>query len=241
MARIRLEDIIEELSQDGWKVLSDTYKNLDTEMAFECSEGHSVYSTWKKIRRKRECPICEQNILKEQDTKIIPKKKGEKRILALDQATRKSGFSIYSNGKLLRFGTFETQLSDEIARDHQIKMWLISMINNWQPDIIGLEGIQFQQGKGMGVTTFATLARLQGILMETMYNMDVPYMICHVGTWRQHCGVKGKTRADKKKSMQMLVKKWFDVSVDDDCADAVGIGKYVADIYDDFSKIENWE
>ena len=47
MARIRLEDIIEELSQDGWKVLSDTYKNLDTEMAFECSEGHSVYSTWK--------------------------------------------------------------------------------------------------------------------------------------------------------------------------------------------------
>jgi len=25
-ARIRLEDIIEELSQDGWKVLSDTYK-----------------------------------------------------------------------------------------------------------------------------------------------------------------------------------------------------------------------
>ena len=78
----------------------------------------------------------------------------------------------FSNGELLRYGTFETQLSDEIARDTTIKNWLISMIQNWQPDLIALEGIQFQQN--MGVTTFEVLARLQGILMNCAYECEIP-------------------------------------------------------------------
>ena len=35
MARINLEDIRAELNKDGWKVISEEYVNLDTEMIFE--------------------------------------------------------------------------------------------------------------------------------------------------------------------------------------------------------------
>ena len=57
MSKIKIEDIRKELQDDGWKLISDTYENLDSEMIFQCPEGHTVYSSWKKLRTKKECPI----------------------------------------------------------------------------------------------------------------------------------------------------------------------------------------
>lgn len=239
MSKISIDLIKEELKDTGWQILSEEYKNLDSELIFLCPEGHRVYNSWKKVRTKRECPVCKQNCFKEQEQKIINKKSNEKRILALDQATYISGWSVFSNGELLRYGTFETKLEDEIARDNTIKNWLINMVQNWQPDIVAIEGIQYQQNEG--VTTFEKLARLQGILMECIYELGLPYQVCHTQVWRAHCGVKGKTRADKKKSMQLIVKEKFDISVSNDCADAIGIGIYVADTHFKKPIIENWE
>lgn len=244
MARIKIEDIRLELAQDNWKVISDTYENLDSELVFECSEGHKVYAPWKKIRQKRECPICKSNEYKEQNTKIIPKKKGITRILALDQATRTTGWAIFDDKQLVKYGKFETSLKEEIERDNAIKVWLVSMIANWQPDWIGIEGIQLQEKseeRKMGVTVFETLARLQGILMEAAFELKVPFQICPTNTWRQHCGVKGRTRSDKKRSMQLLAKQWYDITIVDDESDAIGIGRYMADTINKKYKIENWE
>jgi hypothetical protein len=58
MAKIKIEDIQNELGADGWQVISTEYVNLDTEMTFECPEGHRVFLPWKKIRSRRECPTC---------------------------------------------------------------------------------------------------------------------------------------------------------------------------------------
>ena len=239
MARIKIETIAEELAADGLQVLSTDYQNLETEMEFLCAEGHKVYAPWKKIRTKRECPVCKQNQYKQVTNIIKPKTKGENRVLALDQASHITGYSIFDGPNLITYGTFEAKETDEVKRFHEIKLWLISMIENWQCDIIGIEGIQFQQN--MGVTTFQTLARLQGILMDLCVELNIPYVICPTNTWRAHCEVKGKTRTDKKRSMQLLVKKWYDVTVSDDIADAVGIGKYVTDTNQQKTKIINWE
>lgn len=239
MSKIKIEDIRAEVEKDGWKLISSEYTNLDTEMEFLCDEGHGVFAPWKKIRQGRECPVCKLNNYKNQDHKIIPKDKGVFRILALDQATRTSGFSIFDGHSLVKYGTFIVDLDDEIARDMKIKHWLLSMIDSWQIDFVAIEGIQYQPEKG--VTTFETLARLQGILMECLYERNIPYKIAPTNTWRHHCGVKGRARADQKKSMQLLVKQWFDVNVDNDCADAIGIGKYTSDTYVPATKVFNWE
>jgi len=84
MARITIETINEELKETGWKCISRTYQNLDTPLEFECDEGHAVQATWKKIRSKRECPRCKENKLKERILKAEPKKKGIRRVLAID-------------------------------------------------------------------------------------------------------------------------------------------------------------
>ena len=253
MSKIKLNNIIEELREKKWEVLSEQYENLNSEMVFKCPEGHTVYSTWKKLRNKTECPICKANIYKDQSSNIINKKNNVFRTLALDQATRVTGYSIYDNNKLVKYGVFETNLSDEIERDHSLKVWLINMINNWKPDLIGLEDIQLQnfgeKGKGkefcsangVGIQTYKTLAHLQGILMETCFENKVSYVVCPPATWRAYCKVTGKSKADKKRSMQLKVKELFDISVTNDEADAIGIGKYLAEKMGRTTQIISWE
>ena len=245
MAAIKIENIRQSLAEQGWTLISDEYHNLNEELIYKCPEGHTVYGPWKKFRNKCECPECKKNSLIKFDGTIIPKPKGVRRVLALDQATHVSGWSVFDDEKLVNFGVFKTTMNEEMARCTEIKSWLISMINNWNPDFVGFEGIQFQNSsdgvRTMGVTVFETLAHLQGILMQTCYELDVKYDTCSTNTWRAHCGVKGRTRTDKKRSMQLLVKQWYDLSVSDDESDAIGIGKYYAEKGAKKLMVENWE
>lgn len=242
MAKITIEEIQRVLAQDGWKIESTQYVNLDSELTFICNEGHSVYSNWKKIRNKRECPRCKDNKFKNQSSVVKPSEDGTIRLLALDQASHTTGWAVFDNNKLIRFGAFTTSKSDEIARDSAIKDWLLSMIETYRPQRVALEGIQLQEDDGTGRKSplvFQLLARLQGILMECLYSNNIDYMVCPTNTWRHHCGVKGKFRSDRKRSMQMLVKQWYDVSVSDDEADAIGIGKYASECKWEESKKKN--
>lgn len=243
MGKIKIDDIRKAAIEHDWKVISETYKNLDTEMTFECDEGHKVYLPYKQIRDKWECPLCKKNQYHQFDTKIIKKDNNKQRVIALDQATHMTGYSIFDNNELIYSDVFEAKEDNEIDRDIEIRNWLIQMIQKWQPDIIGLEDIQLQQfdNKLVGVTTYRTLARLQGILLAACRENNVDCVVCSPSTWRAHCKVKGRTRADKKKSMQTLVKQWFDISVTDDIADAIGIGKYISDTYKKKVEIFNWE
>ena len=47
MSKIKIEDIKEELSKDNWELISEEYQNLDSELVFKCSEGHTVFAPWK--------------------------------------------------------------------------------------------------------------------------------------------------------------------------------------------------
>jgi len=51
-------------------------------MEFLCKEGHNVHSTWKKLRKNIECPLCKQNIYNKEG--VISSKKCGTRVLALD-------------------------------------------------------------------------------------------------------------------------------------------------------------
>ena len=239
MARISIDEIKNSISADGWTLISETYQNLDSNLEFKCNKGHIVISPWKKIRENRICPTCMRERLKTKEFKNTKKKKGEYRILALDQATHISGYAIFSNKNLIDYGTFEATGANDIERSIQVKQWMISLIDQFQIDFVGIEGIQYQTAAG--VTTFETLARLQGILAATCYEEKISYKIASTNTWRAHCGVQGRTRPDKKRSMQRLVQEWFKIKPTEDEADAIGIGKYFCDIQTPKVEIVDWE
>lgn len=239
MPRISIDEIQKQVQADGWQLISKTYQNLDSNLTFQCNKGHILDAPWKKIRENRICPTCMRERLKTKEFHNTKKKKGDYRILALDQATHISGYAVFNNKNLIDYGAFEATGDNDIERSVQVKQWLISLIDQFQIDFVGLEGIQYQTAAG--ITTFETLARLQGILAATCVEEKVQYKIANTNTWRVHCGVKGRTRTDKKRSMQLLVKEWFNITPSEDEADAIGIGKYFTDLQTPKVEIVDWE
>jgi hypothetical protein len=101
--------------------VSEKYTNLDSNLEFKCNKGHAIVAPWKKIRENRICPTCMRERLKTKEFKNTKKKKSEYRILALDQATHISGYSVFSNKNLIDYGTFEATGENDIERSVQVK------------------------------------------------------------------------------------------------------------------------
>lgn len=243
MSKIKIENIRKAAIEHGWTLQSDTYKNLKTPLNFTCNEGHEVYLPYERVRDKWECPICKKNQYYDFDEILPHKSATTQRTLGLDQATHITGYSVFDGNELVYAGTFEATAEDEIERDIQIRNWLDNLLYNNSIDLVGIEGIQLQQfnNKTIGVTTYQTLARLQGILMAVCKDRKIDCYVCPPATWRAHCRVKGRSRVDKKRSMQAKIKEWFDITVSDDVADAIGIGMYIKDNYKKTVETFNWE
>ena len=59
----------------------------------------------------------------------------------MDQATHISGYSLFSNKELIDFGKFEVNGNSDFERSLKVKEWLINLVDKFDPDFIGLEGI----------------------------------------------------------------------------------------------------
>lgn len=234
MSKIKIEEVRKDLEENGWELISNKYENLQSELSMKCPEGHNVYLPYGKWRKTHKCPICEKNPLIEIGHKIVPKNKDTIRILAIDDATRVSGWAIFDGEKLIQYGKIELTHASSIERINAMKLWVLNMVNMWNPDIVAIEDIQLQKFErnggenSEGVMTFKILAQLQGVLLDFFYENGIKSEIVHVSVWRKFCDIKGKSRSDKKKSAQLKIKDWYDISVTQDEADAICIGRYIA-------------
>lgn len=212
--------------------MSTEYVNLKTDLEIICPEGHTNYVSYEKWRRGNyECPICKQNPFAKAEANVT-KKKGY-RILAFDQASITSGWSVFDNEELIGYGKWSSDGSKSTERIAKTKYWIASMIKKWKPDEVIFEDIQLHSFQKNGMTgdaviTFKKLAHLQGVLKNYCYEMGLPYQVVPPATWRAYSEVKGKERTDKKRSAQLIVKKYYDVSVTQDEADALLIGRWAA-------------
>lgn len=236
MARITIEEVSQTRREHNWKVLTDEYINLDTVMTFQCDEGHKVITTWRKARKNFNCPVCQNNEYKTiTDSDIIPKPKGAHRILALDQSSQINGWSVYDNLELVNYGVYNCSMEKPVDRMVDISEWLTSMIYLWNPDEVGFEETNYNPRSNHN--TFKLLSQVMGRLMLTAAQHDRVVSTALISSWRAHWEIKGRSRADKKKSAQYRVKQEFDISVSDDEAEAICIGRYLATEYQEKGKI----
>ncbi len=231
--KITIEEIQNRLKEKNWNLISDTYTNLKTNLEIECPEGHRCFLPYSKIRKGNyDCPICKQNQY-HNNNGIVVKKKGY-RILALDQASITTGWAIFDNKELVKFGSQTTNGYNSVDRIAKTKSWVASMIENWKPDSVVIEDIQLQKFKsqsgleGDAVLTYKKLAHLQGVLENYFYEKGLLYQVVPPATWRTYSQIKGVHRNEKKKSAQMKVKQFYDISIDIDSAEAVLIGRWAA-------------
>ena len=239
---INIYTVTNELSDKGWKLISNSYKNLNTELEMECPKGHTQLITFGQWRKHPICEECLCGDTKKLKKNSVPIKKiGTFRVVALDAATSITGYSIYDDGDLVNYGVFKADkdLTTD-ARINQVKKWLEENIKKWQPDFIGLENIQLQKygDYQFQVETYRKLANLQGVLIDTLYENNIAHDLVSVNTWRNYCNVgDGIGRENKKKQAQEKVKMWYNEDCTQDEADAICIGKYFAH---SVKKMSNW-
>ena len=238
MSKITIDQIKIELQVRGWDLLSRDYKNLDTELEMMCPEGHKVFFSLKQWRRKQECPTCSANVYTTlKDAITVQKKSGTYRILSLDDSTTITGWSVFDNNSLIGFGKFQSEKRNPTERISEMKQWMLSMVAKWKPDLVAIEDIQQQEN----VQIFKVLAQLQGVLVNALFENKYEFDIIHVATWRSHCQVKGKSRAELKKDAQLKIKNWYDVTVTQDEADAICLGRCAVNEYSKNNEFYGWD
>lgn len=160
------------------------------------------------------------------------------RILALDQASRVSGWSIFIDGKLEDWGHLETLQDDLGVRLLKIREFIIDKVNEWDIDTIAFEDIQLQSSAGNNVSTHKILAAVFGVVLETATELDKEHIVVHSQVWKSSLQIKGRTRADQKKSAKEYVINTYGIKPTQDEADSICIGTYVCknEVGHDWSK-----
>lgn len=151
-------------------------------------------------------------------------------ILAFDQATRTSGWSVFEDQELIAHGTFTFTDSSLGIRLWKIRQKVEQLCQKYLPDKIVYEDIQLQQGAVNNVVTFKSLAEVFGIIYEYCTEIGVDNDAILAGTWRKHLGIAGNRRDTQKANAQKWVLDNFGIKVVEDEADAICIGAYAAGI-----------
>ena len=148
------------------------------------------------------------------------------RILALDQASRTSGWAVFDEGKLVTFDKFTADHSDVGDRLHFIRSKVNSLINEYDIDEVVFEDIQLQGNVANNVATFKALAEVFGVLYELFVTLKMPRTAVLSTVWKSTLGIKGKDRPAQKKAAQAWVEKTYGVKPTQDECDAICIGAH---------------
>lgn len=162
-------------------------------------------------------------------------------VIGLDMSTKSSGYSVFKNGKLIKFGVWKQK--QEIAwRERCIYMGneLSTLLDTYSPFFIYCEDTILSGECGNNVQTVKQLSVLQGIVLGVcaVHNVKIEFLM--PSKWRSDLGVYDGTRDGTKRP----VMKWktvekvnhifglelfYDldkpksVKNDDDIGDAIGI------------------
>lgn len=147
-----------------------------------------------------------------------------RRTLALDQASRTTGWAIYDNKTLIASGHFSIP-ANKIIQDRlkSFVIYLNDLIEKYHPEKIYYEGIQYQSN----IETYKKLAYIQAMIIY--FSGSIPITELGPSHWRSvikdKYGIKfGRSRAEQKQKAQEFVEQFFNEKVTEDEADAICLG-----------------
>ncbi len=144
------------------------------------------------------------------------------KILALDQSSRVTGYSIWIDNNLISYGKFTAEQENIIDRLSYIKETVKELISDNNIEKMVLEDIQLQKD----VVTFKILAEVYGVLSELGNSMKILVDSEFSSSWKSGLNIKGKTRPEQKRNAQLYVKNTFGIEATQDECDAICIGSY---------------
>ena len=133
------------------------------------------------------------------------------RTLALDQASRITGWAVFDNGELYNYGKFTATQTDVGDRLHFIRKEVLGLIDKFNIEEVVFEDIQLQNNVVNNVATFKALAEVFGVLHELFVDLKMPRTAVLSSVWKSSLGIKGKDRTAQKKAAQDWVVKTYNV------------------------------
>ena len=151
------------------------------------------------------------------------------KILALDQSSRITGWSIFEDGKLVDYGKFNEEAAVGAAigeRLRYIREKVQKLIEDNEITEVILEDIQMQGNVVNNVQTFKVLAEVFGVISELLVELHIPQSAVLASTWKSKLGIHGRARAEQKRNAQEWVFMKYSVKPTQDECDAICIGAY---------------
>lgn len=149
------------------------------------------------------------------------------KLLAIDASTKSTGWAIFENKKLIKYGCITAQSNNLYKRIDKIILELEKIIQeNQKIESVVLEEVLLNDVRNNN-NVFKALIYLQGFICHTLDKYKLTPKLVVASHWRKVCGIKtgaGYKRESLKPKDIAFVKKTYNLDVNDDIADAICIG-----------------
>ena len=131
------------------------------------------------------------------------------KILAFDQSTKITGWSIFDEGQYVTSGVIDLHLSKEPTekRSENMAVGICKLIENNKPDVVIIEEVSMQSN----AQTLKLLARIQGVAIGFCAAHNIPLHILEPTRWRSSLhfkqGPKVKREELKAQSLNFVKKE----------------------------------
>lgn len=149
-------------------------------------------------------------------------------IISLDMSTKSTGYAIYKHNKLVQYN-YITATSSDLFNRIKVMLNAINKLLEQNPDLEYVVMQQVRQEGFINVKTYKALMYLQGcvqmIIHQKFKHLQTDFL--YPSEWRKVCQIKqgrGIQRKQQKQNDIQWVKSLFNIQVNDDVADAIGIG-----------------
>lgn len=151
----------------------------------------------------------------------------ERRLLALDQSSRITGYAIFIDENLIVHGSINLAEKDVGQRLVLIRKEVTKLIHKYDINEIAFEDIQMQASVENNVQTFKILAEVFGVILMLCTELKINYTIVSSNTWKSTLKIKGKKRSEQKQDAQRYVLEHYGIKAIQDTVDAICIGAHM--------------
>ena len=153
-------------------------------------------------------------------------------LLAIDASTKSLGYAIFDKNELQDYGCITAYSNDLISRISKIIKELKTVLEKHNIDMIVLEEVRPENNNNIhrqNVKTHRALMWMQAAIAFLAYDINKSIKIDYIypSEWRKRCGIhtgRGIKREVLKQKDIEFVKEKYRLDVNDDIADAIGIG-----------------
>lgn len=145
-------------------------------------------------------------------------------LIALDESTVSTGYSIFKEDKLINFGILAPKSKSSIERVSEIAYGVEDLISKYKVSEMVIENINIT----MSAPTAKVLMGLELILEIIAYRNNIKCTSLRTTSWRKILGLSNSPkikRPEKKKETMEYVKNKYGIDTKiDDIADSIAIG-----------------